>query len=1452
MEQSRDKTIARNHRITKTDFAIQGAKRLAEVRRGKPARGKKMDWFKDITDSEEEDENDSDSEDEDYDGGEGPAGGFGLQREPARSSGTTVARESAGRDLRETENALYRERECEARTYIDTDVDRDPNRGATLFPSEENTGFGRAVNSVSTVLSLWNADLPFYLVHLNHHEQKIKYTAARGLPLAYVVDKDLTADLLDRTYHNCAAGNEDSESDHESDSDSSGSGSSMDDESVDEEVVDKADDDWAGGYYDEYGEWIPYWDNYDENGEWNNKGNNNHGATDQRSTYQPTNRRKRESAGIFTKEAKERRREKQQSRAKAKEAGRDRAIDRVIMLRGQLLPWIGNILRSPLAANVKAWLLNMIRCVGEATGAPPQETSCTNLSIILYSLLRCCPADTFHAQQLRRHLVDSFVLSPALERFIQRRSGGFGVYVVKGGTLTKLKQLGVKNIAELDYSRQVWQSSMNNSSMYLDIIRRFESDYCCFVYVQGLKKIDDVLLKWLAEYSRYNPWRFIYLENVDLSWNFPENRDRCYFTFAPPNPAHLIKNVQDLNNSHVGGLRPSHIVAYEADALCSSEVARKPLELRKWFRDKFQTLIRDEEKLDVFFGSNHGGPRSASTARGTSAARSTPEQSASARVTGKSQLQGDFRDTLDKYLLPTGSDNASSVSLTLLVSPPGAGKTYHTKEMCPKLEAAGDSVYDFDGSSDILVKETLSEQLDKTMRGETNLRTRQKKVAEGEPEQSSALQQQGGRRILILDEYHFLSEEQKTELFDWLRDKSSQVTVVLIANRIDARDRKKLTQCRLLRQEGEQDVGSSKKQSSAAGAPAHSSVVLLETRLTQKKIKEVMPKIVSAACNEFVETCILKWFLASRLVFGDESVSLRLISELYQILIANNERRSQHENLEALLLNKVPTLSRCSATEFVGAFLKDCKLGNSLGGSCAVMYQVALLDTKDELCPYREFTEVHMPELSAVPPVVRMLAWCSYILEQTGHSNSAIDLSPILSCEYVDQVGYPFQLQDPGLNHAHGRAFSWGGDFSNLDAITDAVKRGHSVDWRDVYQQQWSKNDVTDLEAYCRLLHADRRPSAILMNTRATNLRNLMCQAGNTADACTLARFILQYKVCQKETGEHDNPYALAVWILIRDDKEVNEAKDILALTDLRQSTGSVDGSPSGSRTTGRNAVPTPGKEKTNKEEAGAEDDQKDFEQSDHPYSGTKKEKGNQDLGVKHPNMLAALLWAQQYSYQQRVTYGDSAAKREKLLRALLKLVSTDPKISDKSLGCLWSGSFACLLDVPKAEGTEKKQTTSSSKNSGSLSGTSKQDDSEVSVQVFRRILLSRADKETDWSSDVRDMWDLLHYRIQSTVVNQMWESSRLRHLFLKDHTKGHQLDPTVTLGLMHVVGGRLSLALQKALLTTGSEIPPVITIDSFLRTTEDHLRVVEAKDVHLEHPDHSFLPKILEEIEQR
>ena len=243
---------------------------------------------------------------------------------------------------------------------------------------------------------------------------------------------------------------------------------------------------------------------------------------------------------------------------------------------------------------------------------------------------------------------------------------------------------------------------LNNNAMYLEIISRF-SDFTCILYVQGLCTIPDTLLKWLAEYTRHHPWRFVYVENIDVVWMYSENRDRCDFSLAPPIPAMLIHEVEDPGNTHIANLRPSHVAHY--NPMPAVELRHQP----------------QDGQLLAFLVRSYGKP--------LGDMMQDPLEG--------SRIQGQFRREMEEVLL------GGTPSIVLLQSPPGAGKTYHMDTLQSCLKSAQNlEIVKFDGSSEVLVTHTLTELLQK------------------------ATKSQGNRCVLILDEYHMLCDVQKDQLFD--------------------------------------------------------------------------------------------------------------------------------------------------------------------------------------------------------------------------------------------------------------------------------------------------------------------------------------------------------------------------------------------------------------------------------------------------------------------------------------------------------------------------------------------------------------------------------------------------------------------------------------------------------------------------------------------------------------
>jgi hypothetical protein len=129
-----------------------------------------------------------------------------------------------------------------------------------------------------------------------------------------------------------------------------------------------------------------------------------------------------------------------------------------------------------------------------------------NLLVIAHCIAKALPSPN----EAKSLFSSAFHIPPSFLRFTNRKNDIYGIHIVRGGTLKELQDHGaVVEVCDLGYDALT--RSKDNASMYLSIIKLF-SKFIWLVYVIGLDTIDDALLKWLAEYTRAHPWRFVYLE----------------------------------------------------------------------------------------------------------------------------------------------------------------------------------------------------------------------------------------------------------------------------------------------------------------------------------------------------------------------------------------------------------------------------------------------------------------------------------------------------------------------------------------------------------------------------------------------------------------------------------------------------------------------------------------------------------------------------------------------------------------------------------------------------------------------------------------------------------------------------------------------------------------------------------------------------------------------------
>ena len=425
--------------------------------------------------------------------------------------------------------------------------------------------------------------------------------------------------------------------------------------------------------------------------------------------------------------------------------------------------WLVNVVRSPLHSDVKKYIFEQVNRPSEAqlerATAPAARNSLQN--VVLAGLLQCCP---FVRTQ---HKLSAFGITHKLLHQLTRRKseGQYGIHIVKHGTYKELVAVGV-TVEKIDFTMEaqsgtrrqrrargrcclasvvlmlgvhvcapsvcVRHGNFDCSVAYHRLLDCF-SPLCCFVYVQGLRRVDDIFLKWCAEYTERWPWRFILLEGTDTHFNLPENRDRC----------------QDQRKGHEAD---SEAAGHETTVLFQRMKA-----LGDAPRDDLAACVRKEFQQQLKHAADTG-MRSDYVhtwqAEVLSIVLPSGEVSASA-FAPPSLLSGPS---------PAASPDTIAVGkfFVLIVSPPGAGKTHLLNNTIkPQMEAAGLPMVRIDGSSDELVMVSLHSRLE-------------------------ALFTERRPSLLVIDEYHMLCEAHKNQLFAWLKHERrlEWLRVVLIANRM--------------------------------------------------------------------------------------------------------------------------------------------------------------------------------------------------------------------------------------------------------------------------------------------------------------------------------------------------------------------------------------------------------------------------------------------------------------------------------------------------------------------------------------------------------------------------------------------------------------------------------------------------------------------------------------------
>jgi len=326
----------------------------------------------------------------------------------------------------------------------------------------------------------------------------------------------------------------------------------------------------------------------------------------------------------------------------------------------QFIRWLVDVLRSPLSRDWKYFFLNL--CTGNVAEPPPDvaddSSDTSGTKIVAYCLARACPVPL-----LRQYLSRACGYAK-LQQFCERKMMRYGVYFCDCGTNRLLRKTGIR-FEIVDLGAYYASGTTTEDEYYLKIINMF-SEFTTHVYVQGLPSIGDLFLKWCCEYTERCPWRFIYFEGTDSTWNFIENRDRCIYKLFT-SPLELQRKAQQTTRVFYTGTR-------EAGA-----------SKRRW-PELIHMHFPPRSGAEPFFGE--GGV-------------------VETRYVGEWESQLEAIKDQQELLL-------------LLVSPPGAGKTHLVETtIMAQAEHHGRRTQRIDCSNDELVELSLTYILNRKFPGET-------------------------------------------------------------------------------------------------------------------------------------------------------------------------------------------------------------------------------------------------------------------------------------------------------------------------------------------------------------------------------------------------------------------------------------------------------------------------------------------------------------------------------------------------------------------------------------------------------------------------------------------------------------------------------------------------------------------------------------------------------------
>jgi hypothetical protein len=191
------------------------------------------------------------------------------------------------------------------------------------------------------------------------------------------------------------------------------------------------------------------------------------------------------------------------------------------------------------------------------------------------------------------------------------------------------------------------------------------------------------------------------------------------------------------------------------------------------------------------------------------------------------------------------------------------------------------------------------------------------------------------------------------------------------------------------------------------------------------------------------------WHIACRTLFGDESISLRHVKKLQEIMA--NSFSPPNLALSTFFQGKMPALGSFMCDQFINTLLYLHKINDNNDTSNSAIQ----LLVKTSLLPFyhkNQHNIASFPEFvrslrggMKVHPTIRLAAWVKRM--HIEYKLPAPSLDSLLQLKVIDQIGFPLVLDvvSTPVSLRHCDAFARKGDYGNLKWIHETLTHGYAL-----------------------------------------------------------------------------------------------------------------------------------------------------------------------------------------------------------------------------------------------------------------------------------------------------------------------------------------------------------------------------------------------------------------------